>query len=72
MAKHDEHSGKDRPKPPVVTPRMTPRAQQMEAARREREAAALRENLARRKAQQRARQVQQPPAAGKGSDQAEE
>lgn len=70
MAKHDERPGK--PKPPLVTPhvtpRLTPRTQQMEAERRQREAAALRENLARRKAQQRARRDREP-AAGKGSDQ---
>jgi hypothetical protein len=44
----------------------------MEAERREREAAALRENLARRKAQQRARRAQPPTAASEGSDQAED
>ena len=67
MANHDEHPGRAKAKPLV-----TPRARQTEAERREREAAALRENLARRKAQQRARQVQPQPTAGKGSDQAEE
>ncbi len=63
MADHDDQPGKTRQKPVV-----TPRAQEMEAERRQREAAALRENLARRKAQQRARR-DQPPAAGEGSDQ---
>lgn len=57
MAKHDERPGTGKP-----------RAQQMEAQRREREAAALRENLARRKAQQRARR-DRPPGAGEGPDQ---
>jgi hypothetical protein len=43
-------------------PRLSAHGQQAEAQRRKREAAALRENLARRKAQQRARHA--PPAAG--------
>ena len=66
MAKHDDHPGNASPKP-----HLTPRAQQMEAERREREAAALRENLARRKAQQRARRIR-PPAPGKGQDRGED
>ena len=52
MTSHDEQPLKPKSKPVV-----TPHAQRQEAERREREAGALRENLARRKAQQRARRA---------------
>jgi hypothetical protein len=61
MAKDDERPRAVAAKP---KPNVSPRGQQLEAERREREAAALRENLARRKAQQRARRL--PPAVDSG------
>lgn len=44
-------------------PQLTPRAEAEQAARREREAAALRDNLRRRKEQSRARQPPAPPVS---------
>lgn len=49
--------------PPDPVPRVAERGQQSAAARREREAAALRENLAKRKAQQRSRRLCGPEKA---------
>jgi len=46
--------------PPSDRPRLTPEAEQAQQARTEREAAALRANLLRRKQQQRAREAEQP------------
>ena len=46
----------------LIKPQATPRAQAAEQARREREAAALRENLRRRKVQARARAADDTPA----------
>jgi hypothetical protein len=56
--------------PPAASPQpsLSGRGQQAEAQRREREAAALRENLARRKAQQRLRRQ----AEGSGGTQTKE
>jgi hypothetical protein len=61
MAKNEERPRAAAPKP---KPTVSQRGQKLEAERREREAAALRENLARRKAQQRARRL--PPLADSG------
>ena len=68
MAKDNDRPQSDAAKP---KPNVSPRGQQLEAERRQREAAALRENLARRKAQQRARRL--PPSlpsanSGKAGD----
>jgi len=49
-------------------PNVSPRGQQLEAERRRREAAALRENLARRKAQQRARRQPSSTDSSKAGD----
>jgi hypothetical protein len=53
------HNAPGKSKPVVI-----PRGQQLESERRQREAVALRENLARRKAQQRTRRLApSPPSA---------
>jgi len=49
-------------KPSPATPDLTPQAEAERAARQAREAAALRENLRRRKAQSRAREEALPPS----------
>jgi hypothetical protein len=65
MAKDD-----DRPQPVAAKPKpnVSARGQQLEAERRQREAAALRENLARRKAQQRARRLAPSAESDKAGD----
>jgi hypothetical protein len=47
--------GDSKPKPPAQRPVLSDKGQEAEAERRARQAAALRQNLARRKRQQRAR-----------------
>lgn len=52
--------------PPSPPPRLSPRAAELKKAREERLAAALRENLRKRKAQERTRDAQAAPAGAGG------